>query len=479
MSNKRSKRLLKDIILFAIASFGPKLLSFFLVPLYTSCLTPEIYGISDLLATITSLLLPILMVDISDAIILYTIEGKNEESKNQPLKFGTEILLVSSFGLGLILLGISALSYNNLRFISYLVYIFLSYFTFALYNNLLAYLRGQDKVNSVVIAGILNSLVSLLSNVILILYFNMGLYGILISSVLGTFVANIYIVFKINFFTILKNTNNLNKADKIKMISYSVPLIFTGLAWWVNSSSDRLFISAFASVSINGIYAIANKIPTILSACHSIVYQAMQLSVFKEIHSDDKDEYLKSLYSIYSFIMQSICSILIFFDKVLAKILFKEDFYIAWKYSPALLISIVFFSIAGYLTTIYAAEKETKLIAKATIIGAIVNCVLNILFIPKFKLFGAVIATVIGYFLIWLIMALGAKKIINVDLPLKDNIVCGLLLIFQWVSLLILDNSYLIQFIIIVLFFMLNRKTIIKIFNIANRMIFNKIKKKY
>ena len=64
MSNKRSKRLLKDIILFAIASFGPKLLSFFLVPLYTSCLTPEIYGISDLLATITSLLLPILMVDI-------------------------------------------------------------------------------------------------------------------------------------------------------------------------------------------------------------------------------------------------------------------------------------------------------------------------------------------------------------------------------------------------------------------------------
>lgn len=89
------------------------------------------------------------------------------------------------------------------------------------------------------------------------------------------------------------------------------------------------------------------KIPTILSACHNVIYQAMQLSVFNEINAEDKSMYFKRLYKTYSFLMTFVCSILILLDKVIAKFLFRGDFYVAWKYSPALLISMLFIQLPG------------------------------------------------------------------------------------------------------------------------------------
>ena len=413
MSSSRSKNLIKDVALFAIASFAPKLLSFFLVPLYTACLSTEMYGISDLLVTLTSLILPIMMLDISDAVMLYTIEFQNTEKENQPLRFGTTILINSTVILGVV----SSLLFFLLKGFSdkgsYLLYVLLNYFILALYNNLLAYLRGKDKVNIIVISSIINSIVTLSSNIILIVYLKLGLNGLLISSILGTLVTNVYIIVKINFFSLIKETKNPNDIDKKKMLSYSIPLIFTGLAWWVNSSSDRLFITMFANIGINGIYAVANKIPTILSACHTIIYQAMQLSVFKEIHSEDKDEYLTRLYNIYSFGMFTVCSALI------------------------------------------------------------MNSILNIFLIPKFELYGAVIATVIGYFVIWLIMAVNCKKITQVKLPLYRSVLCGLILLLQWILLLVFEKSYILQIFLFIAQLIINFEIIKYLIQMLKKLKFN------
>lgn len=466
MKEKRSKRLLRDILLFAIASFAPKMLSFFLVPLYTSCLDTETYGLFDLLGTITSLILPILMLDISDAIMIYTIENKETKKENQPLRFGTEILSISSLVLVFILVVVGFIFTKHVR-VSYLVYILLNYFTLSLYNNLLAYVRGKDRVDVVVISSVINSIVTLSSNVFFILVAKMGLHGLMIANIIGTLISDVYISTKVGFCKLISKTASPNNTDKHIMLSYSIPLIFTGLAWWVNSSSDRFFISIFAGVSINGIYAVANKIPTILSACHSIVYQAMQLSVFKEIHAEDKSDYLKSLYDIYFFIMIVVCSCLIIMDKMIAKFLFKGDFYIAWKYSPALLISIAFFSIAGYLTTIYAAEKETKTITKATVLGATINSVLNLLLIPRYKLYGAVIATLVGYFLIWLIMAFKSKKIVGVTFDIWKGIVCLCILVIQWIVLVKVEKSYIYECILLLAIMAINFKSLKRIMSIG------------
>ena len=457
MNNSRAKKMLKDVALFSVASFGPKLLSFFLVPLYTTVLSTEEYGIFDLLNTVYSLMLPVFMLDISDAILIYTVEMKNDTlHKVSPLAYGTKILGMSSALLSGAAIIIAAFSNRKTIYI-YIVYVVAQYIVNALYNNLLAYLRGIDDVITVVVASIIHSLVTLLSNVIFIVGTKWGIYGLLIASLLGGIVADAFISLKINLIPELKRTEKLSKNERKAMLKYSIPLIFTGLAWWVNSSSDRLFISAFIGVGLNGIYAVANKIPTILSACHSIIYQAMQLSVFKESKAEDKSEYYLRLYRIYAFLMTFACSILISLDKLIARFLFKGDFYIAWKFSPALLISIAIYSIAGYMTTIYAAGKKTSLIATSTVCGAVVNTILNAVLIPKFELFGAVIATAIGYFSIWGIMMWNAREIMNTKSECIRSVFGFVILACQWIALIWIDKFIYIQFffmtIIVILYF--------------------------
>lgn len=65
--------LAKNTGYLAIGQFGTKLLSFFLVPLYTYVLTTEEYGTYDLLNTTTSLLIPILSLNICDASLRFPL----------------------------------------------------------------------------------------------------------------------------------------------------------------------------------------------------------------------------------------------------------------------------------------------------------------------------------------------------------------------------------------------------------------------
>lgn len=79
--NNKYKELGKNVFLFTLSGFIPKILSFILVPLYTSYLTTYDYGISDLIVTTVQLLIPILTLDIQDAVMRYSLD-KNYDNTN-------------------------------------------------------------------------------------------------------------------------------------------------------------------------------------------------------------------------------------------------------------------------------------------------------------------------------------------------------------------------------------------------------------
>ena len=200
---------------------------------------------------------------------------------------------------------------DNLTLLLYVGYIFFQYCISAIYSIFIAYLRGTDDIEMVVFAGVINSFVTIISSIFFIVLLGLGLSGLLFANILGGIVADFFIAIKIKVFKIYTSKNSLLKDEKEQMLRYSIPLIFSGLAWWINTSSDRLFVSVLIGTEINGIYAIANKIPTIINALHNIVCQAMQLSVFSEIRSADRERYLTRLYDMYSLSMNVACSILI------------------------------------------------------------------------------------------------------------------------------------------------------------------------
>lgn len=63
------KYLAKNIGLLAVSNFTTKILTFFLVPLYTAVLSTTDYGIYDLFFTTIGVLLPIVTLNIQEGVL--------------------------------------------------------------------------------------------------------------------------------------------------------------------------------------------------------------------------------------------------------------------------------------------------------------------------------------------------------------------------------------------------------------------------
>ena len=70
MDNKY-KRLGKNALVVFIGNMGSKLISIFMLPFYTSYLSPIDYGTSDIISTYSNILLAVITCCIADGILLF------------------------------------------------------------------------------------------------------------------------------------------------------------------------------------------------------------------------------------------------------------------------------------------------------------------------------------------------------------------------------------------------------------------------
>lgn len=76
MLKSKYNSLVKNIGLFTIGSFGSKIVSFLMVPLYTAVLSTSDYGTVDLVSSTAQLLMPILILSIQDATLRFSMDSK-------------------------------------------------------------------------------------------------------------------------------------------------------------------------------------------------------------------------------------------------------------------------------------------------------------------------------------------------------------------------------------------------------------------
>ena len=71
----------KNVALITLGNFASKIMSFFLIPLYTAVLTTAEYGTADLMTTTINLLSPFFTLLISESVMRFALEqGKDEYS---------------------------------------------------------------------------------------------------------------------------------------------------------------------------------------------------------------------------------------------------------------------------------------------------------------------------------------------------------------------------------------------------------------
>ena len=98
MISNRNKYLAKNTAVFIIGNIGTKLINFLMVPLYTYALSTEQYGTVDLITTLVMMLAPILILNVNESILRYSLD--QERNKNEILSIGI-VSIVFAFVLAL------------------------------------------------------------------------------------------------------------------------------------------------------------------------------------------------------------------------------------------------------------------------------------------------------------------------------------------------------------------------------------------
>lgn len=460
MSTK-GRELATNVGLLAIAGFLPKLFSFILVPVFTSYLSTADYGTFDLLQTTVVLLIPILTLGIQDAVIRFALD--DEQDNRIVFSVAFRIFVVGSLFLGIILVILSWLEITHID--NYLLlYLWVSYCINAFWNILSLFARGVDKVKGLTIASVLSSILSLSLSILFLVVFRWSLKGFLLANIIAQLCATVYLSASVGVAKYIK-LGKLPFSTAFSMVRYSVPLILNNIAWWATNASNRYILAIMIGTSATGLFAVAGKIPGILSIFQNVFIQAWTISAIKEFDSEDSDGFIGLNYSRFSALMAIICSGLMLMNNLISRLLFANEFYAAWAFVPPLLVAVFFNAMSLFMGSIFVAVKNTKAVAITTVVGGVVNIIANILLIALQGIYGAAISTAISHLAVLGMRHIYARKHIVMKMKWSVEISTYCLLLIQ-MGLASFATKYIwLQMLVLIAIVIMNRNIIGQVFD--------------
>lgn len=450
--NSRLKELFSNTLIFTIANFSSKILVFLMVPFYTAILTTEEYGISDMVHTISGLMMPVLSLCISNAVLRFCFlkEYKHEDVYT----VGHRIIL---YGTIVSFLLTSIIYYTHIfpQLGAYVWFAPLQFFLGSYSNFISNYSRGIGEVKISAIAGVASTFTIVSLNIVFLLYLKLGILGYMLSFLAGPIISIIIVWVKVKGARCVQPNvvPDLNK----KMIKFSAPLIPNDLSWWALDSFNRFFILSTLGVSAVGIYSASAKIPAILTALCAIFSQAWMLSALNGYGTEENAQFIRSIHKKMYSLLASLSAVFIISSKPLALLLLSGEFSSCWYMIPYLMISVFMGAMVGFYGSIYSAERKNSMQFISTLGGAIVS-VLIMFFLLNKGIIIASISNMVGYIIIWIIRKEGVKKFIDIGMSTIYCMIQLLLLLFEAIA--VSFSQWILAFFILFAIALINFKEI-------------------
>lgn len=462
--DSRLKELFSNTILFTIANFSSKILVFLMVPLYTYILTPEDYGIANLIQTTTNLMYPLLSITIAEAVLRFCFIDKY--NKSMIFSYGVRVVLIGSI-VSLILGLIFAQSSFFSEIGSFVYFIPVLFFLSSALKLLHSFARGINKVKISATAGVVNTFLIIILNLIFLLVLKIGVIGYMLSYVIADVIVVFILFYKTNAIHYITNKQDFSLFKD--MTSYCLPLMPNSISWWALDNFNQYLILSSIGVYFVGMYSAALKIPTILTVFADIFAQAWLLSAIKDYGSDESKIFIKKVYKIYSLLLVIATSFIILFTYPLAQILLSGPFFNSWRFIPFLFISVFWGAFVGFYGAIFSAERKNMMQLISTLVGASVSIIIALLFVKEYGLYAIALSNMVGYFIIWLIRRVSIKKHINLGISTFKSITYGCCLFVE--SLLVSCGFHYWAILIFLMLVIINIKDFVYLFNFVKKQI--------
>lgn len=460
----KKKSLLNETIVYSIGNFGSKILSFLLLPIYTFFLSKEDLGNYDILLTTVGLFVPLVSLQIADAVYRWIINYNTADEKfiQTAISNGFFLTIVSFlFFLFLFFLFFFIFDFHFKDQMYFILILFVSCFLPFLQQTL----RGLGRTKFYSFIGILTSFLVLLSNVIFVYFLKLGLQGVYLANIVS-FAISILVILLYGKIKSAISFQYISIDEMKAMLKYTIPLIPNLMSWWIINSSSKFLILYYLGVEYNGIYAVSSRFPTILMIVNSVFLMAFQDQVLSD--SDKDNQNLNTLFNRFIKIELSLVILFSVLSPLIVQVALSSEYYESWKYMPLLYLGAGLSAVSSYVGFGYQITKNTIGITITTFLGALVNLLVCYVLIDYFQLYACALGLVVSYFLVIFLRIKEVNKSIKFRINTQELILLflvGLLSIgILYTENLMFQLAALFGSVIFCFFF--NREYVFKIVNL-------------
>lgn len=271
--------------------------------------------------------------------------------------------------------------------------------------------RYEFKYKSSVFVSITITILSAVVSILFVIYFsqnintNLGEIKVLSQSgilILVSLVIYIYIM--------IKGKKFIDFSIWKYALALSLPLIVHSVSKSILDLSDRLMIDSMCGKSYAGIYGTVYS----LSMLSLIVWNAINSSLIPLTFEYLKSNNIKSINEICIKVLKvfALATLLVtLFAPEILMFFTTEEYYSAVYLVPALSAGIYFTALYNIYGNFLLYKKKTKYIMYGTLISAILNIVLNYIFIGIFGYVAASYTTLLSFVILSILQCSLSKKI--------------------------------------------------------------------
>lgn len=402
-----SNSLIKNGAYYTLGTFILQGINFLTLPLYTRVLTTRDFGITSLYTAWQSVVVIFLCLQtfstIQNAKVTYEDEEYREYNSNIVV-----LSFVSFFIFAVIIMGFSK-QFSKLSGLSVnLIFLMLlhSFFTLGVtFKNTILRFDGKAEKQLFI------SMFYTIFNVGLSLFFITTVSGIekATGKILGAVVPSIILGGYFYLEIILKTKPTFKKEHFIFCLTLGLPLILHNLSHIVLTSSDRMMIEKFIGLEETGIYGFTYTIGTILSTAAGAFGSAWVPWYFERLKREKYDEikvYSKNYLDFFTLVTVGF----IFISPEIVRFMGSTDYWIGKYFLPWIIFGCYFIFLYSFPVNYEFYVKKTNYIALGTSLSAVINLVLNYIFIPTYGSFGAALTTLASYFFLFVFHETIARK---------------------------------------------------------------------
>lgn len=178
------------------------------------------------------------------------------------------------------------------------------------------------------------------------------------------------------------------------------PLIFHGISQIVLGQTDKIMLQKMSSYSVVGVYSFIITFVHILNSLYIALNNSWVPLYYQYLKGDNKELLYKRSCKYHNFYVILVIGFMMVSPEFV-KVFADSKYWGGIKLIPLAVVSVYMVFLYSFAVNFEFYHRKTKWIAVGTTVAALINILANALFIPKFGMYGASIATLFSYILLF------------------------------------------------------------------------------